>query len=164
MVCGEVNYAHALRKVIIPLRIADIEAEAYARQAPPALRRVQTIDWRMEEEARPRLRDALVRAGLDPKNLFVWRGDREPYPGLAAFDRLDSAIYFGRDQEITDLLALLDGCRAADRPRLVLVQGPSGSGKSSLVRAGVLPRLERDPDRWLVVPPLRVASERDGGH
>jgi formylglycine-generating enzyme required for sulfatase activity len=36
-----------------------------------------------------------------------------------------------------------------------MVQGASGTGKSSLVRAGVLPRLERDRDRWLVVPPVR---------
>jgi hypothetical protein len=37
----------------------------------------------------------------------------------------------------------------------VAVIGPSGSGKSSLVRAGLLPRLARMPKRWLVVPPMR---------
>src|SRR5262249_52823538 len=40
--------------------------------------------------------------------------------------------------------------------RLVAVIGPSGSGKSSLVRAGLIPRLQRQPfrDRWVVVPPF----------
>jgi hypothetical protein len=155
----EVSYAHALRKTIIPLRIADLGTEAYGRQEPPVLHRVQALDWRRGEAARARLRDALVRAGLDPKNLFAWRGDREPYPGLAVFDQVDSPVYFGREQEITDLLAILSGCRGPGRPRLVLVQGSSGTGKSSLVRAGVLPRLQRDPDRWLVVPPFRPLRE-----
>jgi hypothetical protein len=39
------------------------------------------------------------------------------------------------------------------------VVGPSGSGKSSLVRAGLLPRLARMPERWVVVPPLRPGRQ-----
>jgi hypothetical protein len=50
---------------------------------------------------------------------------------------------------------VLDSCRAPARARLIIVQGASGTGKSSLIRAGLLPRLERNPDRWIVVPPLR---------
>src|SRR5580658_7818621 len=49
--------------------------------------------------------------------------------------------------------------RAARRSRLVLVQGASGTGKSSLVQAGLLPRLEQYPERWLVLPPFRPARE-----
>src|SRR3954454_25398420 len=121
----------------------------------PVLRRVQSIDWDHSEEAHERLRRGLLTAGLDPRNSFVLRDDRPPYPGLATFQREDAAVYFGREQEITDLLALLRECRAPSRPRLVLVQGASGTGKSSLLRAGVLPRLERDPGNWLVVAPFR---------
>lgn len=152
---AEVNHAQALRKPVIPLRIASIDPADYARMAPPVLRRVQAIDWSTGENAKARLRDGLIKAGLDAKNLFVWSGEREPYPGLAAFDQADAPVYFGREQEITDLLATLDSCRAPGRARLIIVQGASGTGKSSLVRAGVLPRLERDPDRWLVIPPFR---------
>src|SRR5438093_702612 len=75
---AEVNHAQALRKSIIPLRIAAIDETAFDRSAPPAIRRLQFIDWR-DPDARERLRDALMRAGLDRLNPSVWQGDRDPY-------------------------------------------------------------------------------------
>ncbi len=65
-----------------------------------------------------------------------------PYPGLAAFQEQDAARYFGREQAVERLVAAL-----AHRP-LVAVIGSSGSGKSSFVRAGVLPALARSGDAW----------------
>src|SRR5262249_21713860 len=47
-------------------------------------------------------------------------------------------------------------------PRLTLLLGASGSGKSSLMRAGVLPRLKKDPARWVIVLPFRPGSEPIG--
>jgi serine/threonine protein kinase/formylglycine-generating enzyme required for sulfatase activity len=58
-----------------------------------------------------------------------------PYRGLAAFEAEHRALFFGRDAAIA---TVLDRLRHAP---LVLVTGDSGSGKSSLCRAGVLPRL-----------------------
>ena len=58
-----------------------------------------------------------------------------PYRGLAAFSEQDGPYFRGRDELIAAALA-----RAATHPLLVL-SGPSGSGKSSLARAGLLPRL-----------------------
>jgi hypothetical protein len=66
-----------------------------------------------------------------------------PYPGLLAFGPADAARFFGRDQETDDIL------RRVRQQNFLLVVGPSGSGKSSLVWAGVLPRLADDA-RWLV--------------
>ncbi|MEU5696129.1 hypothetical protein [Actinosynnema sp. NPDC020468] len=60
-----------------------------------------------------------------------------PYAGLAAFQVADSARFFGRDRLLGELDALVD------RRRLVGVFGASGSGKSSLLRAGLAAR--RDP-------------------
>ena len=60
-----------------------------------------------------------------------------PFPGLRPFDSNESALFFGRDEQCDDLLARLA------RNRLVAVVGASGSGKSSLVRAGLLPALQR---------------------
>jgi WD40 repeat protein len=156
---AEADHAQALRKPVLPLRIKPIDPAQYAAKAPPVLRRLQLIEWDQSENARERLRRGVLAAGLDPKNSFVLREDRAPYPGLAAFQREDAAVYFGREQEVTDLLAMLRECRAPSRPRLVLVQGASGTGKSSLLRAGVLPRLERDPENWLVLPPLRPIQD-----
>ena len=60
-----------------------------------------------------------------------------PFPGLRPFDQEDSCFYFGRDRETDELL------RRLDRSRFLAVVGTSGSGKSSLVRAGLLPSLDR---------------------
>jgi hypothetical protein len=66
-----------------------------------------------------------------------------PYPGLVPFGPEDAALFFGRDQESDEVL------RRIQQQNFLLVVGPSGSGKSSLVSAGVLPRLAGD-SRWLV--------------
>jgi energy-coupling factor transporter ATP-binding protein EcfA2 len=60
-----------------------------------------------------------------------------PFPGLRAFEPHESSLFFGRDEQCDDLLTRLA------RRRLVAVVGTSGSGKSSLVRAGLLPALDR---------------------
>jgi energy-coupling factor transporter ATP-binding protein EcfA2 len=65
-----------------------------------------------------------------------WPAERSPFPGLRAFAQSDADIYFGRGRE-TDLLT-----RRVANERFVAVVGASGSGKSSLVAAGLLPRLE----------------------
>ena len=67
-------------------------------------------------------------------------------------------MFVGRDPEIAALLETLESMRLKSRAggeRLLLLLGASGSGKSSLVRAGVLPRLRRLPERWQVLPPMR---------
>ncbi|WP_214106374.1 nSTAND1 domain-containing NTPase [Acrocarpospora catenulata] len=58
-----------------------------------------------------------------------------PYKGLARFESDDAAYFHGRDRLVDKLVAHLSGAG------LVAVVGPSGSGKSSAVRAGLLPRL-----------------------
>lgn len=70
-----------------------------------------------------------------------------PYLGLVAYDVGDSDLYFGRDADVSDCLR-----RIADHGVLV-VAGPSGSGKSSLVRAGVAAALQRDGTRVVLVTP-----------
>ncbi|GAA0593155.1 helix-turn-helix domain-containing protein [Streptomyces crystallinus] len=59
-----------------------------------------------------------------------------PYRGLARYEPTDSALFFGRSRLTDQLLALVG------RERVSVVIGPSGSGKSSLLRAGLLPRLQ----------------------
>lgn len=61
---------------------------------------------------------------------------RPPYPGLAAFTAGDAPFFHGRNGAVAELAASL-----AAPPHLVVLAGPSGSGKSSLLAAGVLPRL-----------------------
>jgi len=61
----------------------------------------------------------------------------EPYRGLSPFMEEHFALFFGRSAEIKELLGYVNN------GGLVAVLGPSGSGKSSLVQAGLLPRLRR---------------------
>jgi DNA-binding SARP family transcriptional activator/serine/threonine protein kinase/WD40 repeat protein len=73
---------------------------------------------------------------------------RNPYRGLEPFQETDAADFHGREGLITELVGVL-----ADR-RLVTVVGPSGIGKSSLVRAGLIPALRggavAGSERWLI--------------
>jgi ABC-type uncharacterized transport system fused permease/ATPase subunit len=90
---------------------------------------------------------------------------RSPYKGLAAFQEKDAGLFFGREQVVGDLLSRVKLSRA------VFITGPSGSGKSSLIRAGLIPALKQgaidDSDAWIyetMVPgrePL-VELARDG--
>ena len=64
-----------------------------------------------------------------------WTGS--PYPGLEAFTPEQAPIYFGRGREVDQLLQQFTDPKV----RFVAVVGVSGSGKSSLVKAGLLPRL-----------------------
>ncbi|RMF30215.1 MAG: hypothetical protein D6759_12380, partial [Chloroflexi bacterium] len=70
-----------------------------------------------------------------------------PYRGLAAFREADAEFFFGREGDVNRLLD-----RLRPLPRLLAVLGPSGSGKSSLIQAGLIPRLRRGglpgSDRW----------------
>ena len=68
-----------------------------------------------------------------------------PYLGLFCYDIGDADMFFGRDIEIADCMRRLQGAR------LLAVVGPSGSGKSSLVRAGIAAALERAGRRPFVV-------------
>jgi serine/threonine protein kinase len=70
------------------------------------------------------------------------RGDGNPFAGLAAFQEADADRFFGRTRDIDQVVAQL-----RSRP-LVAVVGPSGVGKSSLIRAGVIPALKRSGEGW----------------
>jgi len=65
-----------------------------------------------------------------------------PYPGMRAFAAADVGRFFGRDAEVDDLVGRLDRGE-----RAIYVIGPSGSGKSSLVQAGLLPVIEAGSSR-----------------
>ncbi|MFC4035344.1 NACHT and WD repeat domain-containing protein [Streptomyces polygonati] len=62
-----------------------------------------------------------------------------PYRGLEAFGADDAGVFFGREALSEQLVAELAACRRRGVPLVVV--GPSGSGKSSLLRAGLLPRV-----------------------
>jgi WD40 repeat protein len=144
---AEMSLARSLGKPVFPLRL-----EPGVRLG--VLDDVQWIDLVEGENAFARLWAGLRRAGLDPSDSFAWDPTRSPYPGLESFTSDDAAVFFGRDHEIARLVELLQPTLQRGAGRFVAVVGPSGSGKSSLLRAGLLPRLQRLHSRWVVLPPL----------
>ena len=74
-----------------------------------------------------------------------------PYPGLAAFSAAEADWFFGRDRLTADLLSLLTELKDTGSPLMMVA--PSGAGKSSLLRAGLLPAVRRGA--------LPVAGSRD---
>ena len=71
-----------------------------------------------------------------------------PYVGLEAFDQNTAKYFCGRDSQIALLLSKIEASR------FVPVIGASGSGKSSLVKAGLIPALEKQGG-WCILPPIK---------
>jgi WD40 repeat protein len=104
------------------------------------------------------LATGLRRAGLDPAT-FLWppedEPNRSPYPGLRALDESDAGVFFGRDAAILRAMDRVRQIVDLNVERLFVILGSSGAGKSSFLRAGLLPRFKRDPDRYVVLPVIR---------
>ena len=105
-----------------------------------------------------RLQKGLRAAGIAP-DTFAWppegEPDRAPYRGWQPLEAVDAAVYFGRDAEINRALTAIRELRGSGEQKLFVVLGPSGVGKSSFLRAGVLPRLRRDDRHFLVMDIVR---------
>ncbi|MBN1430849.1 MAG: SUMF1/EgtB/PvdO family nonheme iron enzyme [Anaerolineae bacterium] len=90
----------------------------------------------------------------------AWPADRPPFPGMRPFDPQDMLTFFGRGAEIDALV------RRLTRDRFVAVVAPPGAGKSSLLQAGLLPRLESGVvpgvAGWYVI--MFTPGETEGGN
>ena len=131
------------------------EAVSFTVQRPPLVPSTQIEFPRagLEDLAR-----GLRKAGLDPAT-FLWPPSddpgRPPYPGLRALDGSDAAVFYGREAAVvraTDQIRLT--CERGIE-RLFVILGASGAGKSSFLKAGLLPRLTRDSERFVVLPTIR---------
>ncbi|MBR8839701.1 MAG: caspase family protein [Stigonema ocellatum SAG 48.90 = DSM 106950] len=76
--------------------------------------------------------------------------ENNPYRGLEPFDKDHSHLFFGRQEVVKDLSAFVN------KQQLTVVLGDSGTGKSSLVKAGLIPDLENAVEnQWQVLEPIR---------
>ncbi len=156
---AEVALARMEGKRIITVKADPLDESA---ELPSILTDRQFVDLRREtpegyRNDNPEAYRRLLR-GLADLERFGSRGDWDPtdppYLGLNTYQEEHAPIFFGRDDETREGLELLE--RGA--PGLVLVLGASGSGKSSLVRAGILPQI-REQSQWLIVDPFRPGRE-----
>src|SRR5215217_3268204 len=82
---------------------------------------------------------------------------RQPYIGPRPFEQTDRDVFFGRDQEANELVSLMTAHAA------VLLYSQSGAGKTSLVKAGLIPMLV-DEEQFNVLPPMRVRDNAVAGN
>lgn len=156
---AELVVAKTLGKLVFSLMVEECELDVVLAE------RQSVCPCREGEEAFKRLWKSLEEHGYGPRDTRPWPPrdehgkpiDRCPYPGLMAFTERFAPVYFGREPEAAAVLETLNTMRDRGEPRLLLVHGGSGSGKSSLLRAGVLPRLDGNRD-WHVLPTLRYGQ------
>ena len=181
----EVRKAEDFGKEIIvvllrDLTINDLRLESFKERqivdlsAPPQAHAEQ-VEFRgtkqqvlFNDEALAKVRDYLFKRGITPES-YPWppegKADADPFPGLSAFTEDDAAIFFGRDADILNALDEFRLLRRKGSPRILAIQAASGAGKSSFLRAGLWPRLLRDPDfaPLAILRPARgVLSGPDG--
>jgi hypothetical protein len=104
-----------------------------------------------------------ITALLDPYSGKTYPEPRNPYKGLHVFKVEDAKDFFGRDHLVNDLVKDVEDMLAVDQitpiqGRFLTLIGPSGSGKSSVLMAGLLPKLQNDAlpgsARWIYLGPI----------
>ncbi len=154
---AELAYAKAMGKEFFPIRIDD------SNDVPSIVAERQAINL-SDQNVWQRLKKGLEDAKLAPHDDFYWDISECPYPGLEPFTENHAGVYFGRDTEIQELRETLNRMRSVGQPRLLYVVGASGSGKSSLVRAGLLPRLKtKETGQWCLFRTFRWNDLRVSG-
>jgi hypothetical protein len=145
----ELAQARSLGKVILPIIVEPLGE----RFVLPEVQSVDLVDWK--EGGLERVEQRLRAITSELARGFTLDPNRPPYPGIHAFEAEDAAIYFGRDDESRALIERLDARRTQGGARFLVVIGASGAGKSSLLKAGVLPQLARRRREWVVLPTIR---------
>lgn len=79
--------------------------------------------------------------GLDTRPIVV-----RPYQGLLPLGPAHNRFFFGREKEVQEIVSDLGALVKSEQPRFLVVQGWSGTGKSSMVMAGAVPRLTKPAD------------------
>ena len=117
----------------------ELMAAAESALAQPAQHTVPVLHGDLALPGRQVIMRAIVAVSSRAKPKAA--ADRCPYPGLRSFGAGDAAFFHGRNAEVTDLLVRLSGQLTTGGPLVVV--GASGTGKSSLLVAGLLPALDK---------------------
>ena len=139
---------------------------------PPFLSLFQATPWNQTEMVPSALLDEISKEQPALSVAFKLPHDKCPYQGLASFDSEHAALFFGRRRETLEALAKIgdqsqknpDGLRGVGGLKYIRwlqIEGASGAGKSSLVKAGMLPAIESGAlwgrtgfPRWHILGPM----------
>ena len=156
------------RLPIFPLALPDGDLN----KLPPFLQLFQIQNWQVDKA----LPETLITAIRDKLELLddsthSWNSHESPFLGLSAFQPEHAHLFFGRRRETLEALKYL-GIQEQAHPehinasgdrfcRWLQIEGNSGSGKSSLVNAGMLPMIEQGTlwsrtgySRWKIIGPM----------
>lgn len=132
---------------VVPLLLKSVDLELFLR----FINGVNLTQYQSEEQL-----DALF--AVPPRSQEEQQQlDDSPYPGMKTFEEEDASRFFGREKEIDEYV------KALRNEHMLVLTGASGCGKSSLARAGIIPRLkakhqflvktvrpiDKDLDSWL---------------
>ncbi|HEX7841149.1 MAG TPA: serine/threonine-protein kinase, partial [Kofleriaceae bacterium] len=136
-----------LQQALLDLTSLDLPIPRVGERRPDLGPLADIIDRCLLKDRAHRTRDAHVllqelEAIAADRRVAILGHDGNPFAGLAPFQEADADRFYGRAREIGAVLARLRSCP------LVALAGPSGVGKSSLVRAGVIPLLKRSGEGW----------------
>ena len=153
---AELGVAMASGKLVLPVRIDDspplrlLNETQRTPMVPIDLDLTGQEGWRRLE---------LALRALSWQERLAWPPHNEPhaapFPGLSCFERKHAPVFFGQNQTLRQAQAKVEALTAS-ASRLLLILGASGCGKSSLLRAGLVPWLAgAEPGRWIVLDPFR---------
>ena len=152
----EYSQAKALGKEIIPIIIDNGEENEVNKWLDD---HIQRSDLTSDKEVLSRVLERIKEIALDTQKGFKWNQNRSPYPGLLSFEEQDAAIFFGREDESREIIQKLKAMQHHNAPKLLNIVAASGMGKSSLLKAGVLPKLKLSyANEWEVLPPFRPTT------
>lgn len=140
----EIAAALVIEITTVKWYVHQIYRKLNVRSRVQAIVRARELNLIFEDGARGGVSTTSLRGLPEPEN---------PYRGLSAFQVADERYFFGRERLLEKLLSKLgeDG----EYTRFLAIVGPSGSGKSSLVKAGLIPALWRGglpgSERWFIV-------------
>ena len=143
--------AKQLGKCVLPVIAGEVDLAHLSQEITSDH---QAVDILHDPHGWERLKEGLKRAGLDPES-FPFEPGRRPYPGFEPLTEQDAAVFFGREAHIVRGIDRLRTLTETGAERMFVILGASGAGKSSYLRAGLWPRLDREDRKFLVLPTIR---------
>lgn len=136
-----------------------LSVELDGTQTPNEITEFQTISFnetRSLQGSFEEIESAIRTGGLLPEYSIARDRGVFPFPGLSPFDETLAGYFRGRESEIEKTIRLLEGRQNGLLDfEMLYIQGASGSGKTSLLKAGILPFVNRRSKQWIIIDAIR---------